>query len=38
MGSPLDPLSPYARTKRMVEMVLQDMAATTALRAIILRY
>jgi UDP-glucose 4-epimerase len=37
-GSPLDPPSPYARTKRMVEMVLQDMAAATALRAIILRY
>jgi UDP-glucose 4-epimerase len=37
-GSPLDPPSPYARTKRMVEVVLQDMAAATALRAIILRY
>ena len=37
-GSPLDPPSPYARTKRMVEVVLQDMAAATPLRAIILRY
>src|SRR5512133_81397 len=36
--SPLDPPSPYARTKRMVEMVLHDLAAATALRAIILRY
>jgi len=37
-ASPLDPPSPYARTKLMVEMVLQDMAAATPLRAIILRY
>jgi UDP-glucose 4-epimerase len=36
--SPLDPPSPYARTKRMMEMVLEDMAAATDLRAIILRY
>jgi UDP-glucose 4-epimerase len=36
--SPLDPPSPYARTKRMMETVLEDMAAATALRAIILRY
>jgi UDP-glucose 4-epimerase len=35
---PLDPLSPYARTKRMMEQVLQDMAAATDLSAIILRY
>ncbi|GAW48480.1 MULTISPECIES: UDP-glucose 4-epimerase GalE [unclassified Nocardioides] len=34
----LDPQSPYARTKRMMEEVLQDMAAATDLRAIILRY
>jgi UDP-glucose 4-epimerase len=36
--SPLDPPSPYARTKRVMEMVLTDMAAATPLRAIILRY
>src|SRR4051794_33709778 len=36
--SPLAPTSPYARTKRMVEEVLQDMAAATDLRALILRY
>jgi len=36
--SPLDPPSPYARTKRMMEQVLEDMAAATDLRAIILRY
>jgi len=36
--SPLDPASPYARTKRMMEQVLTDMAAATDLRAIILRY
>ena len=35
---PLDPQSPYARTKRMMEQVLQDMAVATDLRAIILRY
>jgi UDP-glucose 4-epimerase len=35
---PLDPQSPYARTKRMMEQVLQDMAVATSLRAIILRY
>ena len=34
----LDPPSPYARTKRMMEQVLEDMAAATDLRAIILRY
>jgi UDP-glucose 4-epimerase len=36
--SPLHPLSPYARTKRIMEMVLADMAASTPMRAIILRY
>jgi len=36
--SPLDPPSPYARTKRVMEMVLQDLAAATDLRAVILRY
>jgi UDP-glucose 4-epimerase len=36
--SPLDPPSPYARTKRVMEMALTDMAAATDLRAIILRY
>jgi UDP-glucose 4-epimerase len=35
---PLATTSPYARTKLMMEMVLQDMAAATDLRAIILRY
>ena len=35
---PLAPGSPYARTKRMMEQVLEDMAAATDLRAIILRY
>jgi UDP-glucose 4-epimerase len=35
---PLDPPSPYARTKRMMEQVLEDMAVATDLRAIILRY
>ncbi|MBF4765435.1 UDP-glucose 4-epimerase GalE [Nocardioides islandensis] len=34
----LDPPSPYARTKWMMEQVLQDLAAATDLRAIILRY
>jgi UDP-glucose 4-epimerase len=34
----LEPTSPYARTKRMMEEVLQDMATATDLRAIILRY
>jgi UDP-glucose 4-epimerase len=37
-NSPLDPPSPYARTKRVMEMALTDMAAATDLRAIILRY
>ncbi len=34
----LDPPSPYARTKQMMEQVLQDLAAATDLRAILLRY
>src|SRR6478735_11744146 len=34
----LAPTSPYARTKRMIEEVLQDMAVATDLRAVILRY
>ncbi|MDO7867811.1 UDP-glucose 4-epimerase GalE [Nocardioides jiangxiensis] len=37
-GDPLDPQSPYARTKRMMEQALEDMAAASDLRAIILRY
>jgi UDP-glucose 4-epimerase len=37
-ADPLVPGSPYARTKRMMEQVLEDMAAATDLRAIILRY
>ncbi|MBM7516519.1 UDP-glucose 4-epimerase GalE [Nocardioides nitrophenolicus] len=35
---PVDPTSPYARTKRMMEQVLEDLARATDLRAIILRY
>ncbi|PVG84493.1 UDP-glucose 4-epimerase GalE [Nocardioides gansuensis] len=35
---PLAPNSPYARTKMMMEQVLQDMASATDLRGIILRY
>lgn len=34
----LEPTSPYARTKRMIEQVLEDLAAATDLRAVILRY
>jgi UDP-glucose 4-epimerase len=34
----VDPTSPYARTKRMMEMVLEDISKATSLRAIILRY
>ena len=37
-GDRLEPTSPYARTKRMMEEILQDMAVATDLRAIILRY
>lgn len=36
--SPLDPPSPYARTKRMMEQVLEDMSAASDLRSVILRY
>jgi UDP-glucose 4-epimerase len=35
---PLAPTSPYARTKWMIEQALEDMAAATGLRAIMLRY
>ncbi|MEU0314085.1 UDP-glucose 4-epimerase GalE [Nocardioides sp. NPDC006273] len=35
---PVEPTSPYARTKRMMEQALEDMAAASDLRAIILRY
>jgi UDP-glucose 4-epimerase len=34
----LDPPSPYARTKRMMEQILQDITVATDLRAVILRY
>ena len=37
-SDPLEPLSPYAWTKRMMEQALQDMAGATSLRAIVLRY
>ena len=37
-GDRLEPGSPYARTKRMMEEILQDMAVATDLRVIILRY
>lgn len=37
-NSALDPQSPYARTKLVIEMALQDMSRATDLRAIILRY
>ncbi|WP_243059054.1 UDP-glucose 4-epimerase GalE [Nocardioides sp. SR21] len=37
-GDALAPTSPYARTKRMMEEILQDIAVATDLRAIILRY
>ena len=36
--SPTAPGSPYARTKRVMEMALEDMSNGTDLRAIILRY
>ncbi|RIH84597.1 UDP-glucose 4-epimerase [Meiothermus luteus] len=36
--APLAPASPYARTKHMMEQVLQDLAQATRLRAIALRY
>lgn len=34
----VDPNSPYARTKRMMEQVLEDLSKASPLRAIILRY
>jgi UDP-glucose 4-epimerase len=34
----LDPQSPYARTKLMMELALRDIATATARRAVILRY
>ena len=36
--SPTAPTSPYARTKLMMEMALQDLARASDLRAVILRY
>ena len=36
--SPTLPISPYARTKLMMEQVLEDLAAGTDLRALVLRY
>ena len=36
--SPVAPTSPYARTKKMMEDVLRDIASATDLRAVILRY
>ena len=36
--SPLRPMSPYARTKVMVESILKDLCAVTELRGISLRY
>lgn len=34
----VEPTSPYARTKRMMEMILEDLSRATDLRAIVLRY
>ncbi len=36
--APLNPSSPYARTKYMMEMILQDLAAALPFRGIALRY
>jgi UDP-glucose 4-epimerase len=36
--SPTNPASPYARTKLMTEQVLEDLAASSDLRALVLRY
>ena len=36
--SPTDPRSPYARTKLMMEMVLEDLARAGRMQALILRY
>ena len=35
---PLGPLSPYARSKRMIEEILEDMARATGLNYMVLRY
>lgn len=37
-SSPLNPRSPYARTKYMVEMIMKDFAAAYGLKGIALRY
>ena len=37
-SAPVDPQSPYARTKLVMEMVLGDLAAAGRLRAVVLRY
>ena len=37
-STPLNPRSPYARTKYMIEMILQDFCATYDMRGIALRY
>jgi UDP-glucose 4-epimerase len=37
-SAPIDPPSPYARTKQMMEQALTDIASATDLRAVILRY
>jgi UDP-glucose 4-epimerase len=37
-AAPLNPSSPYARTKFMMEMILQDLCAAAPLRGIALRY
>ena len=37
-SSPLAPASPYARTKMVMEMVMEDLAAAGRLRALALRY
>lgn len=37
-ASPLKPSSPYARTKFMMEMMLEDLSKATSLRGIALRY
>ena len=36
--SPLDPISPYARTKYMMEMILRDFCTAYGMRGIALRY
>ena len=37
-STPLNPRSPYARTKYMVEMILQDFCVAYGMRSIVLRY